>query len=121
MKASKLESRPDKMSTEYIANALLNPVVPAEEEQEYTDYVVQCQEMLRTPPDYADRKDIKVYENAISLAALGDEEDIVVHDRDFDAFEVYVEKASPFVAEAAGSKEHLPITFNYEKWVAGVV
>lgn len=120
-KSSKLESRPDKMSTEYIATALLNPVVPPEEEQEYTVYVDQCQELLRSPPDFVERKDMKVYENAISLANLGDEEAITIQERDFDVYASYVEKGSPFVAEAIGSKELLPITFNYEKWVTGVI
>lgn len=120
-KALKMESRPDKMSTEYIATALLNPVVPSEEQQEYTDYVDQCQEMLKLPPDYAERKDMKVYENTVSLASLGDEEAVVVQERDLDAYTMYVEKASPFVAEAVGSNQHLPVSFHYEKWIMGTV
>ena len=120
-KTSKLEHRPDKMSTQYIATALLDPVVPEEELQEYSDDVEQCQEMLRAPPDYAERKDMKVYENTISLASFGDEEIIFVHERDLDNYATYAEKSSPYVAEAAGNKEKLPITFNYEKWLIGVM
>ena len=103
-----------------MARASYNPVVSPEEKQEYTAYVEQCQEMLRTPPDYTEMKDMEVYENAVSLFGLGDDDIAVVSDRDFELYGAYVEKSSPQVAEASVSKEKLPVTFNYEKWIAGL-
>ncbi|KAI0340121.1 hypothetical protein BDW22DRAFT_1379536 [Trametopsis cervina] len=119
-KTSKLEHRPDKNSTEYIATALLDPVVPPEEEQEYTDYVEHCQEILMALPDYTERKDMHIYENAVALASFGEEDVIVTQERDFDIFDMYAERGSPSVAEAMGEKELLPVSFHYEKWLNGV-
>ncbi|KAJ3557105.1 hypothetical protein NM688_g1653 [Phlebia brevispora] len=119
LKASKLDHRPDKTSTEYIATALLNPVVPPEEKQEYKEYIDQCREMLDTLPEYAERKDQQVYENAVALATLGDDNTWVPPEKDVDTFYTFVEKGTPLVAESAGNKEVLSITFNYEKWIAG--
>ena len=118
-KTSKLDHRPDKTSTEYIATALLSPVVPAEEKQEYTEYIDQCREMLGTIPDYAERKDQQVYESAVAMATMGDDDMLVPPDKDIDSFYSFVDKASPLIAESTGSRENLPITFNYEKWIAG--
>ena len=118
-KASKLDSRPDKTSTEYIATALLNPVVPTEEKQEYKDYIDQCQEILDVTADFAERKDQQVYESAIALATLEGDEESLPPEKDLETFYVYVDKASPQVAESAGNKELLPITFSYEKWISG--
>lgn len=118
-KTSKIESRPDKTSTEYVATALLNPVVPPEEKQEYKEYVDQCAEMLDAPPDYTERKDQKVYENAIAMSTSGDDDFWLPPEKDLDTLYAFVEKASPLVSETIGSKDNLPITFNYEKWTSG--
>ncbi|KAI0691187.1 polyphosphoinositide phosphatase [Cytidiella melzeri] len=120
-KTLKHEHRPDKNSTEYIATASLDPVVPPEEEQEYTDYVEHCQEIVMAQPDYTERKDMNIYENAVMISSLGDEEDvIVVIDRDLDVYEMYVDRGSPAVAEGFGDREFLPVSFHYEKWLNGV-
>ncbi|THG95141.1 hypothetical protein EW026_g6457 [Hermanssonia centrifuga] len=117
LKSSKSDQRPDKTSTEYIASALLDPVVPLEEEHEYKDYIDQCQDMLNAPPDYAERKDQKVYINAVALSALDDDDPWAVPDKELELFGVYMKKGSPYTAESAGSRENLPVTFNYEKWI----
>ena len=75
--------------------------------------------MLDILPDYAERKDQQVYENAVAMATMGDDDMLVPLDKDIDAFYTFVDKASPSIAEYAGSKENLPITFNYEKWIEG--
>lgn len=117
----KLEHRPDKTSTQYIATALLDPAVPPEEEQEYTDYVEHCQELVMARPDYTERKDMNIYENAVMIASLGDEEDVIlVQERDFEIFELYIDRGSPAVAEGFGEKELLPVSFYYDKWINGV-
>jgi phosphatidylinositol 3,5-bisphosphate 5-phosphatase len=120
-KTSKREHIPDKNSTEYIATALLDPVVPLEEEQEYTDYVVHCQELVMAQPEYTERKDMAIYENAVMIASLGDEEALsTVHDRDLEIFGMYVDRSSPAVAVSFGDRELLPVSFHYEKWINGV-
>ena len=53
-KASKQEVKVDRNSTGYIAAALLDPVVPEEEELEYGAYVEQCDELSRAPPELAE-------------------------------------------------------------------
>ena len=111
----------EKNSTEYIATALLDPIVPPEEEQEYTDYVEHCQEFVMAQPEYTERKDMAIYENAVMISSLGDEEEVItVHDRDLEIFEMYVDRCSPAVAEGFRDRELLPVSFHYEKWIVGV-
>lgn len=117
LKASKHEIRIDKSSTEYIAAALLDPIVPEDEQDEYRVYVEQCHELATAPPEYAGRKDQKVYEASVALAYHGEAalEDIKLKDREL--YGAYVEKGRPFTAEVVGYRENLPITFDYEKWL----
>ena len=120
--SNKLDPRPDRSSTAYLAGALLDPVVPAEEKQEYKDYIDQGQEMLDLPPDWAEPKDQLVYEHAIALAAAGEEdadERWIPPEKDVDVFCAFVEKGSPLVVETEGSQQFLPITFDYGRWTAG--
>ncbi|KAI0086625.1 SacI homology domain-containing protein [Irpex rosettiformis] len=120
-KTSLLEHRPDKNSTEYIAISLLDPVVPPEEEQEYTYYVEHCQELVMAQPDYTVRKDMVIYENAVAVADIGDEDELITaQDRDLEIFEMYVDRSSPAVAMGFGDRELLPVSFHYEKWINGV-
>ena len=114
--------RVDKTSTEYIAAALLNPVVTAKEKKEYWDYVTQCEEMLDSQDmDCVEAKDQQLYANVVAVAAMGPvEEDAQVWptptEKDIDIYYGYVEKANPFDDEVVGGKEFLPVAFNYEKW-----
>lgn len=120
-KTFKMEHRPDKNSTGYIATALLDPVVPPEEEKEYTDYVEHCQELVMAQPDYTVHKDMVIYETAVAITDMGDEDEVItVQDRDLEIFEMYVDRSSPAVAEGFRDRELLPVSFHYEKWINGV-
>lgn len=116
-KASKHEIKVDKNSTEYIAVALLDPVVPEGEELEYNAYVEQCDELSRAPPELAGRKDQKVYEGAVILSSLGDESSELIKEKDNELYRVYVEKGRPYTADVVDGKETLPVVSDYEKWV----
>lgn len=72
-------------------------------------------DLLDAPPNSAERKDRKVYGAAIATG-LGEGAiamDPEVQDKDF---VTYVERPR----NATGRRDNLPITFNYEKWIAGI-
>ncbi|THH30440.1 hypothetical protein EUX98_g3744 [Antrodiella citrinella] len=102
-------------STEVIATRLMDPIVTPDERAEYQEYIDQCMELLDAPPNGAERKDRKVYGAAIAtgLGEGGITMDPEVVDKDFVTF---VERP----LDATGRRDNLPITFNYEKWIAGI-
>ena len=113
-KASKQEIKIDKSSTEHLAAALLDPVVPEEEELEYNAYV----EHSRAPPELPGRKDQRMYESTVLLSVLGRDENIAaVREKDLEIYGTYVEKGRPYEAEVVNEKETLPIVFDYGKWL----
>lgn len=116
--AAKLEHRSEKLTTEDVATALLNPVVPPGEKQEYTYYVEHCQELVMAQPDYTVRNDMIIYENVVAIADMGDEDEVItLQDPDLKVFEMYVDRSSPAVAEGFADRDLLPISFYYEKWI----
>ncbi|KAI0785573.1 polyphosphoinositide phosphatase [Abortiporus biennis] len=123
-KASKLDNELDPYSTASIALQLLDPTVSKKEESEYQEYIDQCLELLYTPPDYADPKDMRIYDSVIHKSSIGYQDHEVdevleVSEKDVNSYVSYVDKASPRIAESAGYRDYLPITFNYEKFIAG--
>lgn len=72
-------------------------------------------DLMDAPPNSAERKDRRIYGAAISTG-LGQgniASDPEMADKDFVA---YVERP----LDASGRRDNLPITFNYEKWIAGI-
>ena len=109
-KSSKLDHRPDKTSTEYVATIHMNPVVSSGEKQEYEDYIEQCQEMLDVVPDLAESKDLKTYESAVALAGWGDDIQLNPPERDVHVMYAYLDKATSSTSD--------PVLFNYyDKWL----
>ncbi|KAI0071223.1 hypothetical protein K474DRAFT_1712651 [Panus rudis PR-1116 ss-1] len=107
-------------STETIATQRLNPVVSEKEEAEYGEYIKQTTSILDTSLDSAEPLDKRLYHAAIAKAA-GKEESFVqteYYEKDLETFDAFVAKASPKLAESAAWRDSLPITFNYEKWLA---
>ncbi|GJE95428.1 hypothetical protein PsYK624_116120 [Phanerochaete sordida] len=90
--ASKAELKPDLTSTEFIAVALLDASVPAEEEAEYGAYVAQCTQLSPAPHESAARKDQRKYDAPITLATSTADPDAAV-----DIYALYVKRARSFV------------------------
>lgn len=110
-KESGPEKNLDPHSTASVALSLLDPTVSADEEAEYEEYI-EIEQSL--PPDFVERKDRKVYENTVLLALGEDVTTTEVSEKDFLA---YCDRANPGITEAPISKDVLPITFNYDKWI----
>jgi len=112
------ESGPEKdlppHSTAAVAISLLDPTVSPDEEAEYEEYIEQSY----MPPDFVERKDRKVYEATVVIGLGEDVSALEVSEKGYLA---YVERASPEITEGPLSKDLLPITFNYEKWLNGTV
>ncbi|PFH50390.1 hypothetical protein AMATHDRAFT_61229 [Amanita thiersii Skay4041] len=116
------EPEPDKHSTESMAKQSFNPVVPDSEEVEYQGYVDQCQEILNAPlRDPPLPGDLEMYNNAILMA----EGHLPEYWDDHDAqppkeVVAYVEKGTgAYLDGIMASKESLPVTWNYERWLSG--
>lgn len=105
-----------KNSKEYVAVALLDSVVPDEEELEYNACVEQCDELSRAPPKLARRKDQKVYEDTVVLSSLDDDSPELIKEKDNELYRAYVDKGRLYAAGVVGGKETLPIVSDYEKW-----
>jgi phosphatidylinositol 3,5-bisphosphate 5-phosphatase len=120
-KASKYEIKPDKgpQTSEHMARAHLNPVVTPEEVRDYTIHVRQPEELSRAPPQSVRTEDQARYETMFALANCGDVDSSfgVVEKGNVAVYSAYVEKARPYTAEAAGFRDNLPVTFDYEKWL----
>lgn len=80
-----------------------------------SSYIDQCQEFLSAPTMRSERKDLGVYQTAIDTSnGLGLER---CKEETVESYVTYVGKAH--VHEA--TRELLPITYNYEKWLSGYV
>lgn len=106
----------DPTSTEMIAQQLMNPSLSPEEESEYQDYVDQYEELLVTTDDGVARDDWEKYQNGVWLAQ--GELSCLQEPRE-DTFAAYVYNVSP--QRLDGHRDPLPIKFDYEKWIRGVV
>jgi hypothetical protein len=78
-------------------------------------YIDQCQELLDAPRR-AERKDLDIYQGAVRTAT-GETADWPDEYPD-EVFMIYVEQGTSRYLDGAEHREVLPITFNYERWVA---
>lgn len=104
----------DRNTSEYLAMQLLAPFVSEDEQDEYQEYIDQCEEFVnaQTQTLRSERKDLGVYQNAIDTSnGLG-------LDR---CKEETIDNYVAFVAKAHLHKEQkeLSVTYNYEKWISG--
>ncbi|KAJ2920989.1 hypothetical protein H1R20_g16104, partial [Candolleomyces eurysporus] len=105
----------DERSTQYLATRLLSPSVSEMEEAEYQGYIDQCQEMLDAPLTIGERKDLEIYAMAVEggLGIAPDWPDKVPIE-----FVTYVDRG---LTVHLDNKDPIPVTFNYEKWLGGVM
>lgn len=76
-------------------------------------YIDQCEEILNAQTMHSERKDLNVYQAAIDTSnGMGSE---WCKEEVFENFVAYVGKRHVYET----TKELLPITFNYEKWLFG--
>lgn len=76
-------------------------------------YIDQCQEFLTAPAMRSERKDLSVYQTAIDTSrGVGMDK---CREETVENYVTYVAKTH--IHEA--TKELLPITYNYEKWLSG--
>jgi len=105
----------DKNPTELLALQLLEPSVSEDEQDEYQGYIDQCQEFLNASAMRSERKDLGVYQAAIDTSTgIGLD---WCKEETVENYVAYVGKKH--VLEA--TKELLPITYKYEKWLSGHV
>ncbi|KAJ3573006.1 hypothetical protein NP233_g2706 [Leucocoprinus birnbaumii] len=102
----------DKSSSQYFAMQLLEPFVSEVEQDEYQEYIDQCEEFVNAQTLRSERKDLGVYQNAIDTSnGLGLD---WCKDETIDNYVSFVAKAHLY----EGQKE-LSVAYNYEKWIAG--
>ncbi|CCM03213.1 uncharacterized protein FIBRA_05337 [Fibroporia radiculosa] len=107
----------DSNLTEVIATQLMDPIVSPKEEAEYQEYVDQYEELLVMSDDGVARDDLERYQHGVwivqgNLSCLHDTKDDMVK------FATYIESTTP---QRIGGRDALPIKFDYEKWIGGVV
>ncbi|KAG2005981.1 polyphosphoinositide phosphatase [Coprinopsis cinerea AmutBmut pab1-1] len=110
----------DTHSTEYIATQLLDPSVPEDEELEYHGYISQCTDLLDAPLSApgGERKDYEIYKLAIdtSVGSTPDWPDEIPRE-----FMLSVDRASTAYLDSGAGRNPFPVTFNYEKWLGGIM
>ncbi|TFK20447.1 polyphosphoinositide phosphatase [Coprinopsis marcescibilis] len=106
----------DEKSTEHKATSHLNPSVTRDGELGYHHYIDQCQELLEGPMSRVSRKDIEFYVTTVDTG-LG-----LTPDWPEEApreFVASVERAT--TAYLGNMDKNWPVSFNYEKWIAGTM
>ncbi|KXN84893.1 Polyphosphoinositide phosphatase [Leucoagaricus sp. SymC.cos] len=109
---AQLTPHQEKNATELLALQLLEPFVSEDEQDEYQGYIDQCEEFLNAQTLRSERKDLSVYQAAIDASnGIGLE---WCKEETVESFVTYVGKTHVYEA----TKELLPITYNYEKWLS---